>query len=314
MVLNISDKWTWDHWIYDSGEDFHIFFLQAPKDSKNANNRHLNASIGHAVSKDLKNWRLLPDALCKGNVDDWDDTATWTGSTIRDHNSGKYYLFYTGVTKKNNGIVQRIGAAVSDDLITWNKVLQNPLIVADPQIYACQENGEVNTDFRDPWVFYDDRDKKWHMLITAFSKEDRNQFTRGLVGHAISDDLLNWELQKPLSGPSTFGQTEVLQVVKENGRYVGIFCCGAENISPEIRDPKGGTFSVPLDSPTGPFHFVSAERFNNDWVYAGRIVRDRTGQLNLIGFVNAENDSDAPCVITDPIPVKLSEKGTLQII
>ena len=316
MSLRYDDRYVWDHWMFDTGELFHLFHLQAPRISPNASERHFTASIGHATSTDLKNWKEVGTILHKSEPGKWDDVATWTGSVIQDPKSKKYFLFYTGVHQAGDGHVQAIGLATSDDLITFTKYGSAPIASADPDFYNCQENGARDTDFRDPWVFYDARDEKWHMLITAISKSDSNIKTRGIVGHATSENLYKWHVEPPLSKPSGFGQTEVLQIVEIEGRYVAIFCCGGDLIDNQNLKPQRfitGTYSVPADSPTGPFHFESAEIFDTPYIYAGRVIRDRSGQLNLIGFKSAESDQLAPCELSDPIPVYLTESGILQV-
>ena len=314
MVLKYEDRYVWDHWTFDDGEKFHIFYLQAKRQTDNASERHLNASIGHAVSADLTSWDEVGTSLEKSPPGSWDDVATWTGSVIQNPKTLEYFLFYTGVHRAGDGIVQSIGVATSQDLQQWTKYGDRPIVEADSTYYLCQENGAKDTDFRDPWVFYDSRDNKWHMLITANSPFDSNIKTRGIVGHAVSDDLLSWKVLAPLSQPSGFGQTEVLQVIEENGKYVGVFCCGSDYIENKPEAFVTGTYSVPMDSPTGPFHFEKAEIFSAPHIYAGRVVRDRTGQLKLIGFLTASHDSHAPCQISDPISVHMTENGTLQVL
>jgi beta-fructofuranosidase len=73
MTLRLPDKWVWDFWLAQDGPDYHIFYLQAPRLLGDPGLRHWNVSIGHAVSPDLRNWRVLPDALHPGSSGDWDD-------------------------------------------------------------------------------------------------------------------------------------------------------------------------------------------------------------------------------------------------
>lgn len=299
--------------MFDDGENYHIFYLQADRHTDNASERHLNASIGHATSTNLKDWHEVGTALTKSPPGSWDDVATWTGSVIKNPNSNEYLLFYTGVHRSQDGLVQEIGVATSIDLVNWKKYGHGSIAQADPNYYACQENGARDTDFRDPWVFFDSRDKNWHMLITANSPFDSNIKTRGIVGHAVSQNLFDWTVLPPLSDATQFGQTEVLQVIEENGKYVGVFCCGSDYIENKPDAFVTGTYSVPMDSPTGPFHFEKADIFNAPFIYAGRMIRDRAGQLNLIGFLTASHDSKAPCEISNPIPVELTAHGTLQV-
>ena len=88
MVLKYHDRYVWDHWMFDDGEKFHIFYLQAPRQTDNASERHLNASIGHATSINLKDWLEVGTALTKSPPGSWDEVATWTGSVIKDPNTG----------------------------------------------------------------------------------------------------------------------------------------------------------------------------------------------------------------------------------
>ena len=61
--------------MFDDGELFHIFHLQAPRKTSNANERHFLASVGHATSLDLINWSEVGTALEKSPAGAWDDVA-----------------------------------------------------------------------------------------------------------------------------------------------------------------------------------------------------------------------------------------------
>ena len=105
-MLRIDDRWVWDWWIADTDSEYHLFFLQAPRSLGDQVKRHLHATIGHAVSADLREWRSLPDALTPGPPGSWDDGSTWTGSTL--WRGDTWYTFYTGVSAEDRD-VQRIG-------------------------------------------------------------------------------------------------------------------------------------------------------------------------------------------------------------
>ena len=118
MVLCLPDKWVWDSWLARQGPDYHIYYLQASRSLGEPELRHWNVSIGHAVSQDLRNWEILPDALKPSAASgQWDNYTTWTGSVIQ--HGGLWYLFYTGGSQRENGLVQRIGLATSTDLLHW---------------------------------------------------------------------------------------------------------------------------------------------------------------------------------------------------
>ena len=101
MALALADKWVWDFWVAEDAGMFHLFYLQAPRDLEDPDRRHWHASIGHAVSRDLLDWTVRPDALTASAGPSWDDLATWTGSVIR-HND-RWHLFYTGVSRAEGG-------------------------------------------------------------------------------------------------------------------------------------------------------------------------------------------------------------------
>lgn len=84
MAFRLRDKWVWDFWFARHDGQHHIFYLQAPRALGDPSRRHHNATIGHAVSGDLRDWHVLLDALHPGAPGCWDDLATWTGSVI-DH-------------------------------------------------------------------------------------------------------------------------------------------------------------------------------------------------------------------------------------
>ena len=311
-MLELKDQWVWDCWLFEDGDDFHIFFLRASRALQDSDRRHFRASVGHARSKDLKNWELLPDALFASDAPAWDEVATWTGSVVKNDGDGLYYMFYTGVTRPNGGTVQQVGFATSKDLITWEKSASNPVMRADANLYDTQENGTVDTNFRDPWVFFSDRDEKWHMYVTADLKGGGTK-TRATVAHAISDDLKFWTNLPPLHGESGFGQVEVVQVEEIDGRWVMVFCVGEQHLNVIKPGFKSGTYSVPMESQFGPIDFDNADIIDADGIYAGRIIKDRSGQWVLLGFENGQTKSEFKGRICDPIPLKLTEAGTLKV-
>jgi beta-fructofuranosidase len=311
-VLELKDHWVWDCWLFDDGDDFHIFFLRASRALQDPDRRHFRASVGHAKSKDLTNWELLPDALFASDSPAWDEVATWTGSVVKNEVDGLYYTFYTGVTRPNGGTVQQVGYATSKDLIEWEKNSSNPVMSADSELYDTQENGSPDTNFRDPWVFYSDEDKKWHMYVTADLKGGGIK-TRATVAHATSTDLKSWSSEQPLHGESGFGQVEVVQVEEIDGRWVMVFCVGEQHLNIIKPGFKSGTYSVPMDTQFGPIHFDSADIIDANGIYAGRIIKDRSGQWVLLGFENGQIKSEFKGRICNPIPLEMTEAGTLKV-
>lgn len=302
-MLRLEDRWVWDSWLADDGERYHLFFLQAPRSPSNPDGRHFRVSVGHAVSADLRSWQELPTALRPAVGPRWDDYTTWTGSIIRAPD-GHWLMFYTGTSRDEDGLVQRIGAAESVDLLTWQR-LDTPPLEADSRWYErLDSRAWPDEAWRDPYVFADPDGDGWHMLITARSNHgpaDR----RGVIGHARSADLLAWEVQPPLTEPGSFGHLEVPQVVEVDGQALLVFSCHAAQMPADRRDGVGsrGIWSVPGPSLLGPFDTATASVFDHPSLYAGRLIRDRAGRWNLLGFRYDEGGTFVGD-IADPIRVR----------
>jgi beta-fructofuranosidase len=309
-MLKLADHWVWDSW-YATDDDgrHHVFFLRASRALQEEGRRHHRATIGHAVSADLKDWTLLPDALVFADAPAWDDQATWTGSVVRE-DSGRWRMFYTGVSRAEGGNVQRIGSAVSDDLLVWHRE-PGPQVEADPRFYEqfSPASDWFDEACRDPWVFR--AEDAWHMLFTARTEGPEPTRERGVVGHARSADLETWEVLAPLSRPDAlgFGQIEVTQLHRVDGQWLLLFCCGKGEAADARRGlgETGDNYVVPVEDPTGGldgvvFDIAKARPFEHESLYAARL-HDVDGQTVIIGFRNIE-DGGFVGELTDPIPVR----------
>lgn len=301
-MLRLADHWVWDSWPAFDGTHHHLFFLRASRALLDPDRRHQRASIGHARSTDLRTWELLPDALVPDDAPAWDDQATWTGSVVQAPD-GSWRLFYTGVSRAERGIVQRVGAARSDDLITWHR-LPGPMTEADPRWYEkLTDEGWFDEAWRDPWVLKDPDGDGWHMLVTARVREGDPE-GRSVIGHATSPDLDTWTVREPLTTPAGFGQLEVPQVVEVEGRPFLLFCCWPDRMAAGRRETwtGGGMWVVPGESLLGPWDFDQARTFDHPSLYAARLIQGADGQWVLLGFRDTE-DGAFVGEITDPLPV-----------
>lgn len=325
MTLRLPDKWLWDFWLAQDGADkqhpadYHVFYLQASRSLGNPDLRHWNVSIGHAVSQNLRDWRVLPDALHPSPIAAWDDYTTWTGSIIR--HEGLWHLFYTGCNRAERGLVQRIGLATSDDLIHWKKHPANPVIAADPRWYELLDTNLWHDQaWRDPWVFRHPETGSFHALITARANHGPAD-GRGLIGHARSDDLIHWEVLPPLTEPGEFGHLEVPQLVHIQGRYYLLFCATASVHSAARRQRTGlkpvtGTHCLVADNPLGPFRFSSDEFLAGDEIgslYAGKLAQGTDGEWVLLASRMFAPDGAFIGELSDPFPVTIERAGDLSV-
>ncbi|NDJ75207.1 MAG: glycoside hydrolase family 32 protein [Chloroflexi bacterium] len=136
-----------------------------------------NIHWGHAISEDLVHWQHLPLALTP-SPDGPDKDGCWSGCAV-DHD-GVPTLLYTGVWPE----VQCLATSIDDDLRTWQRHPQNPVIAAPPPDLDV-------TGFRDPYVWREG--ETWYMVLASGIKD---------VGGAIllyqSPDLVDWTYVGPL--------------------------------------------------------------------------------------------------------------------
>ncbi len=323
MALTLPNDWVWDCWLYPEQLDglWHIFYLKAPRSLGDPELRHGNATVGHSTSPDLTNWTHHGTVLQPGAAGAWNDRAIWTGSVFKAPD-GKFNIFFTGTNKsREGGLVQRVGRAIGDDLFSFT---QTDLVVeADESLYERLDQNDFAASaaalswreeaWRDPWVFFDQRDGLWHMLVTARLK-GFDTMNRGTVGHATSTDLNSWTIQPALTGPTGFAQLEVFQIVEVDERFVVIFCAGGPDIDAASGRPQiSATYSAPADSPTGPFYFDESEIIDDGTHYAGRVVLDTDGVYKLLGFEIAGTQGFTGS-IGDPVALELTERGTFKTV
>ena len=319
MPLRLADKWVWDFWLLQDRDEHHIFYLQAPRSLEEPTRRHHHASVGHAMSSDLRTWRVLPDALQPGPEGSWDDLATWTGSVIA--HDGRWQMLYTGISRRELGLIQRIGLAVSDDLVHWSKHPDNPVLEADPRWYDLLDLTRWrDQSWRDPWLFVHPDDGSVHCFITARSPLGEPD-AAGVVAHARSLDLLNWEILAPVTAPGDFAQVEVPQLVRVGGRHQLLVSCQAEDHSRERTERLGtpgetGTFVFsaetllgPYESPAGP---IAAPDGPLGTLYAGKLLELQPGDWRFLAF-RGNGDRDFLGELTDPLPVAVESDGRLSV-
>jgi beta-fructofuranosidase len=305
MAFNLPDYWVWDFWFADDGNQFHLYYLHAPKSLGNPDLRHRNARIGHATSADLVSWTNHGQVFDAGAPGTFDGSATWTGSIVRD-DAGLWRMFYTGslfLKPDSFANVETVGLATSPDLFTWTKQL-GPVLVADPEFYEVLGSASWPEEaWRDPWVFRNAGDPLWHMLITARGREGTEP-DRGVMGYATSPDLDTWTAEPALSASgSGFAHLEVFQVIEIDGQNHIIFCCDTAKLCGARTGQVGGIWTMPVGAMPDSVDFAKARLLVDESLYAGRIVKDRQGRAHLMAFNNVTADGQFMGGISDPLPL-----------
>ena len=229
-------------------------------------------------------------------------------------------MFYTGSTREEEGLIQRIGLATSSDLITWTKYEGNPVLEADPRWYEQLDTKLWHDQaWRDPWIFQ--HDNQFHAFITARGLEGEPS-ARGVVGHAVSTDLLSWQCQAPVAHPGEFGQMEVPQLVQIAGRWYLFFCVGYEQFAkarrarPDTPDVIGTHYLVG-EHPLGPFTMIDDQFLLADAVgshYAGKVIQNPVGEWVLMTSRSWTDGGGFIGEIADPIPLQVAPNGKLSVV
>lgn len=297
MTFTVEGEFVWDFWTaYDEARRrHHLFYLHAPASLGDPELRHRNARVGHAVSADLAHWTRCPDPLPEPVTPSFDDLASWTGCTVRGEDG--WWMFTTGLSGVDDGRVQRIGSAVSGDLSSWQRT--DLLVTADHEHYQVTSDEWPEEAWRDPWVVRG-HDGRWHMYVTARAAIGTPGC--GVVGHAVSEDLLSWQVLEPLSAPTgIFEWLEVMQLERVEGRWVLVFSCLSDQM-PGTPAGGGGVWSVAVDGPGSPVDVASAVRLTDESLYVGKVVHDR-GTAYLMAFRNQGPDGAFVGGLIDPVPV-----------
>ncbi|MFO1388510.1 family 43 glycosylhydrolase [Cellvibrio sp.] len=320
-MLQLEHKWVWDFWFAVDGSDYHMFYLQADKSLGNPDLRHWNVSIGHAVSQDLKHWKVLPDALAPtpNNDEAPDSFTTWTGCVIK--HADEWIMYYTGTKRAERGLVQRVCMARSPDLIHWTTSADNPVTQLDERWYdGLKLEYWHDASWRDPWVVKDPHQNLYHMFITCRVNSGEPD-GRGAVGYASSTDLNHWTVGEPFFAPGWFGEMEVPQIEKIGERYY-LFCSVSKrfhskaHLASAAYEPQTGVKYFVSDSMLGPYECVGNGFLTGpkqEGLYSGRLIKDAQGNWQLMAFMGNDSEGHFAGNIIDPIPVVQMPDGQLRL-
>jgi beta-fructofuranosidase len=240
----------------------------------------------------------------------------WTGSVIG--HDGLWYLFYTGANHAEQGLVQRTGLAISDDLVTWSKHPANPMMEADERWYERLPSDDWYEEaWRDPFVFRG-QDGCFHALITARQNEGRRD-ERGVIGHAQSSNLVEWDVLSPLASPREFADMEVPQLQHIDGRYYLFFSvAGVSHSERRIARLGGattGTYYLVSDEELGPFELPAAHTLHANPAgthFAGRVFATDGGWA-FMAFRYLNEIGEFVGTLTDPLTVTVADGGMLRL-
>lgn len=251
---------------------YHIFYLTSPPNTIRYPERCC-CTWQHIRSNDLVNWEELPPALVPGEGCDLDINGCWTGSVVFAAN--QYHIFYTGY-QINSEFPQKICHATSNDSITWIKDPKSPFVIPNTELYE-------SIDWRDSYVFYNDEDKCYWMLIAARRNVGPDN-RRGCVVLYKSIDLKEFNHYGPIYEPYHTNCPECPEMYKLGDYWYLSYSRFSE---------RGQTLYRYSKSPYGPWRTPKYDGIDCRRFYAAKSLADKKNRRIYFGWVHArENNTD----------------------
>lgn len=179
-----EDAWVGDVMPMTDGDELQLYYLY--------DTDHNGAGYHPIYKFSTSNFYEYQDdglVIPYGASSDEPDIAVGTGSVLRAED-GRYHCFYTGYNDSfpEKGLDREcVMHAVSDDNVNWTKIPEDTFYAAE------NYSGD---DFRDPFVFWNEEEQCYWLLIAA-----REEKLGGVVARYTSADLSKWTLCEPLYAP-----------------------------------------------------------------------------------------------------------------
>lgn len=161
-------------------------------------------------------------------------------------------------------------------------------------------------------------DGSFHALVTARSRTGAPGGA-GVVGHARSRDLVEWEVLPPLTEQERAAQLECPELVRLNGRHQLLVSCLAEDhvasdTAGSAEPGQTGTFVYSADEILGPYVYTGGPVAAPDGplgpLHAGKLVETHGGAWHFMAF-RGDGDRSFTGELTDPLPVRYHHDGRI---
>ncbi|MFT8649776.1 MAG: hypothetical protein ABF792_04910 [Bifidobacterium psychraerophilum] len=264
-----EEGWVGDIIPFEENGTFKLFFLHERRE-----NPREGMSWRLVTTQDLREYRDQGDALLHGSPQSPDFNA-YTGSVVVD-GEGVHHLFYTGQNPRNLGAdglpLQLVMHAISHDgMRHWDKRPQDTF--GAPEAYE-------SADWRDPFVFYDERSGLWRMLLAARDKTGPSR-RRGLTAQCVSKDLQRWEYAEPFWAPERFITHECPEVFRWGQWWYLVYS--------EFSDAFATRYRMSRDR-LGPWRAPDADTVDGRGFYAAKTA-ERQGRRFFFGWIPTRKGS-----------------------
>lgn len=265
---------------------YHLFHLIIPN----------HDYIAHAVSSDGISWKRVNNALFVGDPGEWDDDMLWTMHVVEVES--KFEMYYTGLQRRDRGVVSKVGLAESNDLMSWKKNQKNIFPIEPKGIYyeTSKTNPRTWLSFRDPFRF--EYKGEVYLLIATRTIEGPVS-RRGCVGLVKITDT-DYQLLPPLLYPMVYDDIECPCVFQLNKRF---YLIGSIREDIKVRYWFANDFLE-------PYHSFNSDVLLPQGNYAARTVQDGE-HLLIYNFFYAYGKIDALRVLPPPKELVTDAEGRL---
>ena len=251
-----KDGWVGDTIPFAHDGKFYIYYLHDERKGNTQDEYGYRTSWNLLITEDGVNVKDCKVVLPVGEYDDA-DYACYTGSVI-EGNDGNFHMFYTAQNNYNPKYhrdgkpLQYVAHAISTDLINWEK-LPELTFGADERIYEP-------FDWRDPFVFYNQEEKCFDMLLAARLR-GASEKNGGCVGLCRSYDLLHWEAKEPFYNPESYMTHECPDLFKLGNKWYLVYSTFSEKFVTHYRmsDKLSGPWTSPIEDTFDARAFYAAK-------------------------------------------------------
>ncbi len=298
--LDVPGNWIWDSSVVEHNGVLYRYALSASKKwSRDERHDHAELRLATLGARDAT-WQDKGIVIEAEQDAEWPNLVIWTSNAIVRLTEDGAFEFVLAITGRNidDGYLQRIGIAKSMNGVKFTP----PKMVLAPEGPNVAERGYDVTDlnpskevimaWRDPYLFLDPNDERWHLFFAAKPLNPNPLGPVGTVGHAVASDstLEVWELLQPLDLPQHYHQLEVPSVIYRGGEYF-LFVSTQNNPLMKTNFDKEAAFrAYRADSITGKWKSIyeGSDLVHNHKIYAPTIFQREDGSFWAVAFYSED--------------------------
>lgn len=261
-----KDTWMGDIMPFGKDGKFYLYHQRDPRKPGPLTENDLPFGWALSTTQDFVNYQDHGTAIPEGNVD---DLAQWIYAGSVFEAQGRIHAFYTGYNKKADQageVSQVLLHGVSDDYEHFQKNV-------DELVLPAQE-GYDGTDWRDPWVIWDDEKEEYLLILGTRLAGPKSQLTGRIVSFT-SKDLKHWGFQGDFFAPNLYTGLEMPDLFKMGDWWYLLYTEYSEQSKTRYRMSK---------NINGPWIKPKDDAFDGRAYYAARTAFDGQRRV-LFGWV-----------------------------